>query len=259
LGEVQPQQFAVLAVDATFTTPYLFRPIEHGAHIVIHSLTKWIGGHGTALGGLVVDAGTFDWTHEKFRLYNEPDPSYHGLRYAHDLGGLNPLAFIIRMRVVPLRNLGACISPDNAWLFLQGIETLALRMAAHCQNAMAIAHFLQSHDQVSWVRYPGLDTHPSHAVAKTLFENGFGGMVVFGTKGGRKGGQAFIDKLKLISHLANVGDAKTLAIHPATTTHSQLSEEELSQAGVSPDMIRLSVGYEDIKDIQKDLNQALKG
>ena len=258
LARIADKHHLPLAVDATFTTPYLFRPIDHGAHIVIHSLTKWIGGHGTALGGMVVDSGRFDWTHPKFRLYNEPDPSYHGLRYAHDLGDLNLLAFILRMRVVPLRNLGACISPDNAWLILQGIETLALRMEAHCRNALETARFLRDHPRVSWVRYPGLSTDPAHATARTLFDNGFGGMVVFGTKGGRDGGQRFIDNLQLISHLANVGDAKTLAIHPATTTHSQLSENELVDAGVTPDMIRLSIGYEDIEDIKADLDQALK-
>ena len=246
-----------LIVDATFTTPYLLNPIEHGADVVVHSLTKWIGGHGTAVGGIVVDAGKFDWTDPKFRLYNEPDPSYHDLRYAHDLGDLSPIAFILRMRVVPLRNLGACISPDNAWLILQGIETLGLRMDAHCRNALEVARFLRDHDQVSWVRYPGLKTDPSHDLARTLFENGFGGMVVFGTRTGRPGGQRFIDSLKLVSHLANVGDAKTLAIHPASTTHSQLSDQELVTAGVSGDMVRLSVGFEDIHDILEDIDQAL--
>ncbi len=247
-----------LAVDATFTTPYLFRPIDHGADIVIHSLTKWMGGHGTAIGGAVVDSGRFDWSDPRFRLYNEPDPSYHDLRYAHDLGDLTALAFIVRMRVGPLRNLGACISPDNAWMILQGIETLSLRMDAHCKNALAVARFLETHDQVAWVRYPGLETHPSHGLATKLFENGFGGMVVFGTKQGRSGGRRFIDNLKLVSHLANVGDAKTLAIHPASTTHSQLSETELSEAGVTPDMVRLSIGFEDLADIKEDLDQALK-
>lgn len=246
-----------LAVDSTFTTPYLFRPIDHGAHIVIHSLTKWMGGHGTALGGIVVDSGKFDWSHEKFTLYNQPDPSYHDLRYAHDLGDLIPIAFILRMRVGPLRNLGACISPDNAWMLLQGIETLGLRMDAHCKNGLAVARFLKDHPKVAWVRYPGLEDDPSHEVAKSQFENGFGGMVVFGTKGGRKGGQTFINSLKLVSHLANVGDAKTLAIHPASTTHSQLTEQELVEAGVTPDMVRLSVGFEDIEDILEDLDQAL--
>lgn len=257
LVQIARKHHLPLAVDATFTTPYLFRPIDHGADIVIHSLTKWIGGHGTALGGIVVDSGKFDWTDPKFRLYNEPDPSYHDLRYAHDLGEMNYLAFILRMRVGPLRNLGACISPDNAWMILQGIETLGLRMDAHCKNALEAARFLKSHPQVAWVRYPGLDSDPSHAVARRSFQNGYGGMVVFGTKGGRAQGQKFIDNLKLISHLANVGDAKTLAIHPATTTHSQLTETELAEAGVTPDMVRLSIGFEDIADICEDLDQAL--
>jgi O-acetylhomoserine (thiol)-lyase len=257
LAKIAKKHHLPLAVDATFTTPYLFRPIDHGANIVIHSLTKWMGGHGTAIGGIVVDGGNFDWSDPKFRLYNEPDPSYHDLRYAHDLGDLTPVAFILRMRVGPLRNLGACIAPDNAWMILQGIETLSLRMDAHCKNAMAVAQFLENHDQVSWVRYPGLETDPSHTLARSLFEKGFGGMVVFGTKAGREGGQRFIDNLKLVSHLANVGDAKTLAIHPASTTHSQLTDEELIEAGVTGDMIRLSIGFEDIADILEDLDQAL--
>ena len=258
LAKIAEKHHLPLAVDATFTTPYLFRPIDHGAHIVIHSLTKWIGGHGTALGGIVVDSGTFDWSDSKFTLYNDPDPSYHDLRWAHDIGDLTAVAFIIRMRVGPLRNLGACISPDNAWLILQGIETLSLRMDAHCKNALKVAQFLDNHDQVSWVRYPGLEKDPSHDLAKEIFENGFGGMVVFGTRGGRDGGQKFINSLNLVSHLANVGDAKTLAIHPASTTHSQLTDEELVEAGVTGDMVRLSVGFEDIDDILEDLDQALK-
>ncbi|MCG8618416.1 MAG: O-acetylhomoserine aminocarboxypropyltransferase/cysteine synthase [Desulfobacterales bacterium] len=258
LAKIAEKHHLPLAVDATFTTPYLFRPIDHGAHIVIHSLTKWIGGHGTALGGIVVDSGTFDWSDSKFTLYNDPDPSYHDLRWAHDIGDLTAVAFIIRMRVGPLRNLGACISPDNAWLILQGIETLSLRMDAHCKNALKVAQFLENHDQVSWVRYPGLEKDPSHDLAKEIFENGFGGMVVFGTRGGRDGGQKFINSLNLVSHLANVGDAKTLAIHPASTTHSQLTDEELVEAGVTGDMVRLSVGFEDIDDILEDLDQALK-
>ena len=244
-------------MDSTFTTPYLIRPIQHGAHIVIHSLTKWMGGHGTALGGIAVDSGTFDWTDTRFRLYNDPDPSYHDLRFAHDLGDLNPLAFILRMRVGPLRNLGACISPDNAWIFLQGIETLGLRMKQHCENAQATARFLSDHPAVAWVRYPGLPDDPSHDTAATQFENGFGGMVVFGLKSGRKGGETFINRLQLLSHLANVGDAKSLAIHPASTTHSQLTDAELIEAGVTPDMVRLSIGIEDIDDILADMDQAI--
>ncbi len=258
MADIAEKHHLPLVVDSTFTTPYLIKPIEHGASIVVHSLTKWLGGHGTGIGGIVVDSGTFDWTDDRFHLYNEPDGSYHDLRYAKDLGDLNPLAFILRMRLVPLRNLGACISPDNAWMFLQGIETLPLRMREHCKNALETAQFLQSHDQVSWVRYPGLEDDPSYTNAKVQFNNGFGGMVVFGLKSGRKGGKIFIDNLKLLSHLANVGDAKSLAIHPASTTHSQLTEQELKNAGVTPDMIRLSIGIEDIDDIKKDIDQALK-
>ncbi len=246
-----------LAIDSTFTTPYLFRPIEHGADIVIHSLTKWLGGHGTGIGGIVVDSGRFDWTDEKFRLYNQPDPSYHDIRYAHDLGDLNPLAFILRMRLVPLRNLGACISPDNAWMFLQGIETLPLRMQRHCDNALKVAQFLAQHSAVNWVRYPGLESDPAYGAASKQFENGYGGMVVFGIKGGRASGEKFIESFKLFSHLANVGDAKSLAIHPATTTNSQLSEDQQRAGGMTPDLVRLSVGIEAVTDICEDLDQAL--
>jgi O-acetylhomoserine (thiol)-lyase len=247
-----------LAIDSTFTTPYLFRPIEHGADIVIHSLTKWLGGHGTGIGGIVVDSGRFDWTDEKFRLYNRPDASYHDIRYAHDLGDLNPLAFILRMRLVPLRNLGACISPDNAWMFLQGIETLPLRMQRHCDNALKVAQFLTQHSAVDWVRYPGLESDPAYGAASKQFENGYGGMVVFGIKGGRASGEKFIESLKLFSHLANVGDAKSLAIHPATTTHSQLSEDQQRAGGITPDLVRLSIGIEAVTDICEDLDQALE-
>ncbi len=257
ISKIARKHHLPLVVDSTFTTPYLFRPIEHGADIAVHSLTKWLGGHGTGIGGIVVDSGRFDWTDEKFRLYNNPDPSYHGLRYAHDLGGLNPLAFILRMRLVPLRNLGACISPDNAWMFLQGIETLSLRMQRHCDNAMKVAQFLDDHPLVTWGRYPGLKGDPAHEKASKQFRNGFGGMVVFGIEGGRVAGEAFINHLALISHLANVGDAKTLAIHPASTTHSQLTEDQQREGGITPDLIRLSVGIEDVKDIIEDLDRAL--
>lgn len=246
------------AIDSTFATPYLIRPLEHGADIVIHSLTKWLGGHGTGIGGVVVDSCKFNWKDEKFHLYNEPDGSYHNLRFAHDLGDLSPLAFILRMRLVPLRNLGACISPDNAWIFLQGIETLPLRMQRHCDNAIKTANYLKSNSKVSWVRYPGLDDDPSYNNAKEQFDNGFGGMVVFGIKGGKNAGEKFINNLKLFSHLANVGDAMSLAIHPASTTHSQLSEQELESAGITQDMVRLSVGIENIEDILGDIEQALK-
>ncbi len=247
-----------LVVDATFTTPCLCRPLELGADIVVHSLTKWLCGHGTGIGGVAVDSGRFDWTDPKFRLYNEPDPSYHGLRYAHDLGDLNPLAFILRMRLVPLRNLGACLSPDNAWLFLQGLETLPLRMQRHCENALIVARFLQARKQVQWIRYPGLKNDPAHPVAKQQFTGGFGGMVVFGIEGGRDAGARFIDNLNLFSHVANVGDNKSLACHPASTTHSQLTEEEQRAGGITPNLIRLSIGIEDPVDITNDLAQALR-
>ncbi|MGW8157035.1 MAG: O-acetylhomoserine aminocarboxypropyltransferase/cysteine synthase family protein [Desulfoprunum sp.] len=246
-----------LIVDSTFTPPCLLRPIEHGADIVVHSLTKWIGGHGTGIGGIVVDAGTFDWTDPKFTLYNEPDHSYHGLRYAHDLGEMNRIAFALRLRLVPLRNLGACISPDNAWLFLQGIETLALRMERHSANGQAVADFLPRHPAVAWVNYPGLPGSPGHEIAHKYLRHGFGGMVAFGIKGGPAAGSRFIEGLRLFSHLANVGDAKSLAIHPASTTHSQLSPEQLAAAGIDASMIRLSIGIEHIDDILADLGQAL--
>jgi len=245
-----------LIVDATFTTPYLFRSIDHGADIVVNSLTKWIGGHGTGIGGVVVDAGKFNWQDPKFNLYNEPDASYHNVRFAHDLGDLNPVAFIMRMRLVPLRNLGACISPDNAWLFLQGLETLPLRMERHSENAMQVAAYLQNHPQAAWVRYPGLQDDPAHPMARKYLNNGFGGMVVFGIKGGFEAGHRFVDNLKLFSHLANVGDAKSLVLHPSSTSHSQLSEEDQEASGLTPDLIRLSIGIEHVDDIIADLEQA---
>jgi len=247
-----------LIVDATFTTPYLLKTIEHGANIVINSLTKWIGGHGTAIGGVITDAGNFDWSDKKFSLFNEPDRNYHGLRWAIDLSDtLKPIAFALRFRLVPLRNLGACLSPDNAWMFLQGLETLHLRMPRHCENALAVAEFLKTHPKVSWVRYPGLKDDPTYPVASKYLKKGFGGMVVFGVKGGLEAGRKFIESLRLFSHLANVGDAKSLAIHPATTTHSQLSEEQQLEGGITPDLIRLSIGLEDVGDIIYDIDQSL--
>ena len=245
-----------LAVDSTFTTPYIFRPLEHGADIVIHSLTKWLGGHDNGLGGIVVDGGTFNWKDKKFELYNKPDASYNNLIFSSLPETLPP--FITRLRVVPLRNLGACIGPDNAWLFIQGIATLPLRMEKHCENAMKAAEFLKNHPQVKWVRYPGLKGDPSWDVASKYFNGKFGGMVVFGINSGLQGGKKFIDSLKLISHVANVGDIKTLAIHPASTTHSQMSEKEQELAGFMPDLVRLSIGIEDIDDILEDIGQALK-
>ena len=242
-------------VDATFTTPYLLRPIEHGVDIVVHSLTKWIGGHGTGIGGAVVDSGAFSWDDPKFTNLVEPDASYHGVRYAYDLGDLSPLAYILRMRLVPLRNLGAAISPDNAWMFMQGLETLALRMERHSTNAAAVAEYLSTHPQVEWVWYPGLEGSPGHENALRYLKNGYGGMVTFGIRGGRSAGASFINGLDLFSHVANVGDAKSLAIHPASTTHSQMSEDQQRAAQLPPEMVRLSIGLEHIDDIIEDLDR----
>jgi len=245
-------------VDATFSTPYLTKPFEHGADIIVHSLTKWFGGHGVGIGGIVVDSGRFNWAGGKHPLYDEPDTSYHGLRWGHDLPEpLAPLAFILRMRTVPLRNLGACIAPDNSWMFLQGIETLPLRMERHCENSLAVAKFLKDHPKVQWVRFPGLPDDAEFARNQKYLKGKGGSMVVFGIEGGKEAGSRFIESLALFSHLANVGDAKSLAIHPATTTHSQLDETQQRDAGIPPEMVRLSVGIEHIDDILKDLDQAL--
>jgi O-acetylhomoserine (thiol)-lyase len=247
-----------LIVDGTFTTPFLLKTLDHGADIVINSLTKWMGGHGTAIGGIMTDSGRFDWSDQRFSLFNEPDKNYHGLRWARDLDpSLTKIAFALRFRLVPLRNLGACLSPDNAWTFLQGLETLSVRMPRHSENALAVARFLQKDPRVAWVRYPGLPEDPSYPLASRLLERGFGGMVVFGVKGGKAAGEAFIDHLTLFSHLANVGDAKSLAIHPASTTHSQLSEEQQKEGGLTPDLVRLSIGLENQGDILGDIDQAL--
>lgn len=259
VGKIAKEAKLPYIVDSTFTTPYLFNPLQHGANIVVHSLTKWINGHGTGIGGIVVDGGNFDWTDEKFKLFNEPDNSYHGLRYAHDLGDLSPIAYAMRMRLVPLRNLGASISADNAWLFIQGLETLSLRMERHCDNALKVAEYLSNHPKVSWVKYPGLKTDSSYELATKYLKKGFGGMVVFGVKGGLKEGQKFAESMKLFSMLANVGDAKSLVIHPASTTHSQLNEKAQRDGGISPEMVRLSIGIEHIDDIIADIAQALEG
>jgi O-acetylhomoserine (thiol)-lyase len=256
IAEVAHRHNLPLIVDGTFTSPYLLRCVDHGADIVVNSLTKWMGGHGTGIGGIVIDSGKFDWTDPKFRLFNEPDPSYHGVRYAHDLGDLNPVAFALRMRLVPLRNLGACISPDNAWMFLQGLETLPLRMERHCENALKVARHLKRHPGVQWVRYPGLEDDPTYPVARKYLTKGFGGMVVFGIKGGAAAGSKFVENLKLFSHLANVGDAKSLVLHPSSTSHSQMNEEQQKASGLTPDLIRLSIGIENIDDIIGDLEQA---
>ncbi len=247
-----------LIVDSTFSTPYLTRPIEHGADIVVHSLTKWFGGHGAGIGGVVVDSGRFDWAAGRHPLFTTPDHSYHGLRWGVDLPEpLRPLAYILRMRTVPLRNLGACIAPDNSWFLLQGIETLPLRMERHCENALAVAKHLQQHPRVRWVRFPGLEGDPQYAASQKYLRGKGGSMVVFGIEGGREAGARFIDHLQLFSHLANVGDAKSLAIHSASTTHSQLNEEQQAAGGITPDLVRLSIGLEHIDDILADLDQAL--
>ncbi len=258
IAAIASEHHVPLIVDSTFTTPCLLKPLEYGADIVVHSLTKWLGGHGTAIGGVVVDSGKFDWTDPRFTLFNEPDESYHGIRFAHDLGELSPLAFVLRMRLIPLRNLGACVSPDNAWMFLQGIETLPLRMQRHCENALALAEFLSTHPHVEWVRYPGLPGDPSYETARRYLSRGFGGMVVFGVKGGYDAAVKLIDSITLFSHLANVGDARSLIIHPSSTTHSQLSETQQRAAGLTPDLVRLSVGLEHIDDLREALDRALR-
>jgi len=245
-----------LIVDNT-VSPLLFRPIAHGADIVVYSATKFIGGHGTSIGGLIVDSGKFDWTNGKFPLIAAPDPSYHGVNFVDALAPLGNLAYIIKARVTLLRDLGAAMSPFNAFLFLQGLETLPLRIERHAQNALAVAQWLEGHPKVGWVNYPGLASSPNHALAKRYLARGFGAILGFGVRGGLEGGQRFINSLSLVSHVANVGDAKTLAIHPASTTHSQLSPEEQAATGVTPDFIRLSVGIEHIDDILADLDQAL--
>ena len=257
IGEIAHAHGLPLIVDATFSTPALCRPLEHGADIVVHSLTKWLGGHGTVIGGIVVDSGKFDWTTGKHPLLSDPEPSYWNTSFANDLGDLAPLAYILRMRLIPLRNLGACISPDNAWQAIQGIETLPLRMERHSQNGLAVAEHLQAHDKVEWVRHPSLKGDSSYELAQKYMPHGSGGMVVFGIKGGVQAGRTFIEKLNLFSHLANVGDARSLAIHPASTTHSQLSEEQQLNARITPDLVRLSVGIEHIDDILEDIDQAL--
>lgn len=244
-----------LIVDNTFATPYSCRPIEWGADIVVHSATKWIGGHGTSIGGIIVDGGKFDWNNEKFPGFTEPDESYHGIRYAQDVG---EAAFITKARVQLLRDIGACLSPFNAFLFLQGLETLHLRVREHNKNAAEIAEFLENHPGVEWVAYPGLENHPAHELAKKYLNGGFGSIVNFGIKGGKEAGRILIDNISLWSHLANVGDAKSLIIHPATTTHQQLGAEELKTTGVTEELVRLSVGIESVEDLKNALDEALK-
>ena len=251
-----------LVVDNTFATPILCRPIEHGADIVVHSATKWIGGHGASIGGVVVDGGNFDWkSAPRFKaLYQDPDAAYHGLKFAQtfsDIGGAN-ITYAIRLRVSLLRDVGAALSPFNAFFFLQGLETLHLRIERHCSNALRVAQYLSEHPLVTWVSYPGLPSHATHARAKKYLDNGFGGVLTFGVRGGADAARRVASSTKLFSLLANVGDAKSLIIHPWTTTHEQLSDEERNAAGVTADLIRLSVGIEDVDDLRRDLDQALR-
>ncbi|GLQ18909.1 O-acetylhomoserine aminocarboxypropyltransferase/cysteine synthase family protein [Maritalea porphyrae] len=256
LAEIAHAHGVPVIVDNTVATPYLCRPFEHGADIVVHSLTKYIGGHGTSIGGIIVDSGKFDWAanKERFPMLNEPDPSYHGVVYTEALG---EAAFIGRARVVPLRNTGAAISPMNAFLILQGLETLGLRIERHCENAQKVAEYLEAHDKVEWVNYAGLKSSPYHDLANKISGGKASGILSFGIKGGRDNGAKFIDALKMILRLVNIGDAKSLACHPASTTHRQLSADELKAAGVSEDLVRISVGIEHVDDIIADIDQAL--
>ena len=256
LAEIAHRSGVPLVVDNTVATPYLCRPIELGADIVIHSLTKYIGGHGTSIGGIIIDSGKFDWVanKERFPLLNEPDPSYHGVVYTEALG---PAAFIGRCRVVPLRNTGAAISPFNSFQILQGLETLGLRMERHCENATRLAEYLAGHDKVNWVNYAALPDSPHNPLCQKITGGKASGILSFGVAGGSKAGGEFIDALQMILRLVNIGDAKSLACHPASTTHRQLKEEELASAGVSDDLVRISVGIENIDDIIADVSQAL--
>jgi O-acetylhomoserine (thiol)-lyase len=257
LAELAHRNGVPLIVDNTVPSPYLCRPFDHGADIVVHSLTKYLGGHGNSIGGVLVDSGKFPWAEHKtkFRRLNEPDVSYHGVVYTEALG---PAAYIARARVVPLRNMGAAISPFNSFLILQGIETLAVRMDRICDNTLAVARFLQAHPAVSWVNYAGLPEHPDHALVQRYMGGRASGILTFGVKGGRAAGEKFLDALKLVIRLVNIGDARSLATHPASTTHRQLSPAELEKAGVSEDMVRLSIGIEHIEDLRADLDQALR-
>ena len=256
ISDIAHQHNIPLFIDNTVPSPYVCRPIEHGADIVIHSLTKYLCGHGTTIGGMIIDSGNFDWkaNSDKFPMMSSADPAYHGMVFTDSCG---PAAFITRARVVPLRNMGAAISPMNSFQILQGIESLAVRMDRHCSNAQAVAEFLEKHDAVSWVNYPGLKSHPDNKLVEKYMNGKASAIMSFGIKGGAKAGSSFIDKLKLIVRLVNIGDAKSLACHPASTTHRQLSKKELDAAGVPEDMVRLSIGIEHIDDIIEDLSQAL--
>ncbi|MHB9026101.1 MAG: homocysteine synthase [Armatimonadota bacterium] len=243
-----------LIIDNTVTTPYLLRPFDWGADIVIHSMTKFLGGHGTSIGGIIVDSGRFDWTNGNFPEFTEPDPSYHGLKFAETFGNI---AYIIKARVQLLRDLGPALSPFNAFQILTGVETLSLRMQRHCENALKVARFLETHPAVTWVNYPGLPSHPTYGLAQKYLRNGHGAILGFGIKGGAPAGVKFINAAELLSHLANIGDAKSLVIHPASTTHQQLTPEEQVATGVTPDFVRLSIGLETADDIIADIDQAL--
>jgi O-acetylhomoserine (thiol)-lyase len=260
LATIAHQASLPLVVDNTVGVG-LVRPIDHGVDIVVSSATKYIGGHGTSIGGVIVDSGKFKWNNGKFPEFIEPDPSYHGLKFWDVFGnfpGLGNVAFIIKVRVQLLRDLGAALSPFNSFLFLQGLETLPLRQRQHSENALAVAQFLKGHPLVTWVNYPGLSGDPNHELAARYLKKGFGGILGFGIKGGLEAGRKFINSVKLLSHLANIGDAKTLVIHPASTTHQQLTPEEQSETGVTPDYIRLSIGLEDVEDLKADIDQALR-
>lgn len=260
ISEIAHEAGIPLIVDNTVGIG-IVRPIDYGADIVVASATKYIGGHGTSIGGVIVDSGKFEWNNGKFPEFTEPDPSYHGLKYWETFGnfpGLGNVAFIIKARVQLLRDLGPALSPFNAFLFLQGLETLPLRVKKHSENAFIVAQFLKNHPSVAWVNYPGLRDHPSHELAKKYLKGNFGGLVGFGIKGGLEAGKRFIESVKLLSHLANIGDAKSLVIHPASTTHQQLTKQEQAETGVTEDYIRLSIGIEDVEDIKEDIDQALR-
>ena len=258
LSEIAHKHGIPLIVDATFTTSAIQKSFDFGADIVVYSLTKWMSGHGRVIAGAVIEKGGFDWGNGNFPLYDKPDTSYGNMRWGHDLGDLGNVAYSLRLRTVPLRNLGANMSPDTAFEVMSGLETLSLRMEKHCSNAKKAAEFLSSHESVEWVRFPGLESDPSYELSEKYLNGTGGTMVVFGIKGGKEAGQKFIDNLKMFRHVANVGDTRSLAIHPASTTHSQLDEDQLIAAGSPPELVRLSIGIEDIEDIVEDLSQALE-
>ena len=258
LGEIAKSKGIPLIVDATFTTSAICKPFDFGADIVVYSLTKWMSGHGRVIAGAVIEKGGFDWGNGNFPLYDKPDTSYGGMRWGHDLGDLSNVAYSLRLRTVPLRNLGASMSPETAFEVMSGLETLSLRMDRHCENAIKAAEYLANHELVEWVRFPGLKDDPAYELSEKYLKGTGGTMVVFGIKGGKDSGQKFIDNLKMFRHVANVGDTRSLAIHPASTTHSQLDDEQLIAAGSPAELVRLSIGIEDIDDIIEDLSQALE-